>query len=242
MTDTPKPLLVYDRIDSNRRKTRLLLASFAVVLLPIVSGGAALIFPLIHLMYASVWPDAMRALDLTSLLWLYGGFFLVSMVIVALVLVATTDLLISNYGSSVILRLAHARPVDSGEEPDLVQVVENLCIGAGLPLPRIHVIESAAPNAFATGRNPDDASLLVTRGLLGLLDRRELEGVIAHELSHIGNHDIGLSTTLAALIGTVSLPLKMLSAPLRVAFRLPWRLGVVVIASVLFVLFSGIRS
>ena len=175
---------------------------------------------------------------LTSLLWLYAAFFLVSMVIVALVLVAATDRLISNYGSSVILRLAHARPVDSGEERDLVQVVENLCIGAGLPLPRIHVIESAAPNAFATGFNPDDASLVVTRGLLGLLDHRELEGVIAHELSHIGNHDIGLSTTLAALIGTVSLPLKLLSAPLRFAFEIQGALGAVVIALVLVVLFK----
>jgi heat shock protein HtpX len=228
------PLVVYDRIDTNRRKTRLLLAWFAVALLPLVSGGAAFVFPLIHLMFVSVWPGALRALDPTSLLWIYVAFFLVSMLIVGLVLAATVDLFISKYGSSVILRLANARPVYADEEPDLVQVVEKLCIGAGLPLPRIHVIESAVPNAFATGLNPDDASLVVTRGLLRLLDRRELEGVIAHELSHIGNHDISLSTTLAALIGTVSLPLKMLSAPLRAALNMRSIPGVAVMMVALY--------
>jgi len=152
-------------------------------------------------------------LDLPAgVLWLDAGALFVSMAIVALGLVAATAFLISRYGSRVVLQGVRARPVDPDQERDLVQVVENLCIGAGLPLPRIHVIESAAPNAFATGRNPHDASLVVTRGLLGLLDRRELEGVIAHELSHIGNHDIGLSTTLAALVGTLSLPLRVFSA------------------------------
>jgi heat shock protein HtpX len=256
VSEGPTPILVYDRIDANRRKTRLLLASFAVALLPIVVGGAAVVFPFINLMYVSVRPAHIAALsaqmrtvqpaadgtyallDLTPLLWLYGGVLLVSMAIVALVLVATTDRLISSYGSRVVLRLAHARPVDSDEESDLVQLVEKLCIGAGLPLPRIHLIESAAPNAFATGRNPSDASLVVTRGLLGLLDRRELEGVIAHELSHIGNHDIALSTMLAALIGTVSLPLKLLSSPLRVKFRIRGAPGGVVVVLVLFVLFG----
>ena len=111
----------------------------------------------------------------------------------------------------------------------LVQVVENLCIGAGLPFPRIHIIESAAPNAFAMGRNPRDASLVVTRGLLELLDRRELEGVTAHELSHIGNHDIAFNMTLAALVGAVSLPLKVLSAPLRFAFRAGWTPGIAMV-------------
>ena len=99
-----------------------------------------------------------------------------------------------------------------------MQLVENLCIGAGLPLPRIHVIESESPNAFAIGRNPHDASLVVTRGLLTLLNRRELEGAIAHELSHIGNHDIGFSMTLAVLVSTLSLPLRAITAPFRFVF------------------------
>jgi heat shock protein HtpX len=241
------PVLVYNRIDANRRKTRLLLASFALVLLPVVAASSALIAPwiLTYLFWArpaalaslQAQIDAVRPADWTSdhllglptpLMWLFTGGLLVSVAIVALGLVATTAFLIHRYGSRVVLRQAHAQPVDPDQERDLVQVVENLCIGAGLPLPRIHVIESAAPNAFATGRNPHDASLVVTRGLLGLLDRRELEGVIAHELSHIGNHDIGLSTTLAAVVGTLSLPLRVLSAPFRFAFRRHWIAGVVV--------------
>jgi heat shock protein HtpX len=241
------PVLVYNRIDANRRKTRLLLASFALALLPVFAASSALITPwiLTYLYWArpaalasllaqvdavhpADWtPDLLLGLP-TPLMWLLTGALLVSMAIVALALVATTAFLIYRYGSRVVLRVAHAQPVDPDQERDLVRVVENLCIGAGLPLPRIHVIESAAPNAFATGRNPHDASLVVTRGLLGLLDRRELEGVIAHELSHIGNHDIGLSTTLAAVVGTLSLPLRVLSAPFLFAFRRHWVAGVVV--------------
>ena len=233
------PLLVYNRIDANRRKTRMLLGSFAVILLPLVSGVAALIFPFIHIMFASVWSGAFTTMDQTSLLWLYAGFFLVAMVIAALLVVATVDALISSYGSSYVLRLAGARPVDPERDADLVQLVENLCIGAGLPPPRIHVVESRAPNALATGLSPADASLVVTRGLLQLLDRRELQGVIAHELSRIGNHDVGLSTRLAALIRTVSLPLRILSGPIRIAFRLPLQAGVIVVLSVLLVLLKG---
>ncbi|HYT73936.1 MAG TPA: M48 family metalloprotease, partial [Vicinamibacterales bacterium] len=116
---------------------------------------------------------------------------------------------------------------------DLTHVVENLCIGAGLPVPSIHMIDSAAPNAFATGTNPNDASLVVTRGLLELLDRRELGGVIAHELSHIGNRDIALTTTLAAMIGTLSLPLRVLSAPLRIAFNTR-QLGIALVVAGLY--------
>jgi Zn-dependent protease with chaperone function len=248
MTDTRAPLLVYNRIDANRRKTRLLLIAFAIALLPALSGvGGCLIVPSLAMRYGPAHPVEMASLqdqinavqpaaDGTfhlsglppALLWLYTRFNLEAMAIVALPFLAITAFLIYHYGSRVVLRMARARPVDSGQERDLVQVVENLCLGAGLPLPHIHVIESAAPNAFATGRNPHDASLVVTRGLIGLLDRRELEGVIAHELSHIGNHDIRFSTALAALVGTVSLPLRVLSAPFRFAFRTHWSAGVVV--------------
>jgi heat shock protein HtpX len=230
------PLLVYNRIDANRRKTRLLLAAFAVALLPVVSVAAVVIFPLIHLMYFSVSPG-LAALGRPALLTLYAGFFLLSMVLVTLVLEATVDRLVSSYGPSFILRLARAQPVGSAEEPELLQLVEHLCIATGLSVPRVHLIESSAPNAFAVGRNPDDASLVTTRGLLQLLDRRELAGVVAHELSHIGNHDIALSTTLAAFIGTVSLPLKVLFAPLRIASGTPGPFGVIGFAAVLLLLF-----
>jgi heat shock protein HtpX len=149
---------------------------------------------------------------------MYARFNVEATAFVTLVFVAITAVFIYLYGSRTILRSARARRVQPGHEQDLVQIVENLCIAAGLPRPRIHIIESAAPNAFATGRTPHDASLVVTRGLIELLNRPELEGVIAHELSHIGNQDIGFSTTLAALVGTLSLPLKAITAPFRFAF------------------------
>jgi heat shock protein HtpX len=122
-----------------------------------------------------------------------------------------------------VLRLARARPVSPDQEPDLIRTVENLCIGAGLPA--IYVVESKAPNAFATGRDAQHASLVVTRGLLTLLNHRELQGVIAHELSHIGNNDIRLSTLLAALVGTMTMPFRICTAPIRSAFAVHWGLG-----------------
>ena len=147
------------------------------------------------------------------------------MALIAVVIgfVAVTMFLIAWYGSNALLRMSGARRVELDGEPELVRAVENLCIAAGLPRPAIYVVESPAPNAFAVGRDSQHASLIVTRGLLTLLDRRELEGVIAHELSHIGNHDIRLSTTLAALVTTLRLPFRFVTAPFRFVFRLPWK-------------------
>ncbi len=101
--------------------------------------------------------------------------------------------------------MSKAKEVKHEENPELYHIVENLCITAGLPLPRIYIIEEMSPNAFATGRNPEHAVIAVTRGLLEKLDRSELEGVIAHELSHIGNRDILLQTVVVVLVGMVAL-------------------------------------
>jgi heat shock protein HtpX len=95
--------------------------------------------------------------------------------------------------------------VTKEEEPEYYRTVENLCIGAGLPMPRLYIIEDSAPNAFATGRDPNHAVICVTRGLLQKMDHLELEGVIAHELSHIGNYDIRLMTLVVVLVGIVAL-------------------------------------
>jgi heat shock protein HtpX len=108
-------------------------------------------------------------------------------------------------GDKVILGMSKAREVGAGEEPQLRNVVEALAIGSGLPMPRLYVIEDGAPNAFATGRDPKHASIAVTRGLLEKLDRAELEGVLAHELSHIGNRDIRTMLLAAVLAGTIVL-------------------------------------
>ncbi|MDP2664102.1 MAG: M48 family metallopeptidase, partial [bacterium] len=107
------------------------------------------------------------------------------------------------YSDKVVLSLSHAKPIEKRDNPELYRIVENLCITAGLPLPRIYVIDSAQPNAFATGRNAEHAVVAVTKGLLEKLERAELEGVIAHELSHIGNKDMLLQTVIVVLVGMV---------------------------------------
>src|SRR3990167_3091480 len=87
------------------------------------------------------------------------------------------------------------------EDKLFTQVAENLCIGAGIPKPKLYVINDSAPNAFATGRNPDNAVVCVTTGLLSKLDRTELEGVVAHELTHIKNYDIRLMSLVSVMVG-----------------------------------------
>jgi heat shock protein HtpX len=108
-------------------------------------------------------------------------------------------------GDKLVLAQSHAREVPEGEEPELRNIVETLAIGSGIPMPKLYIIEEPAPNAFATGRDPKHASVAVTRGLLERLDRSELEGVIAHELSHVGNRDIRVMLLVTVLVGTVAL-------------------------------------
>ena len=108
-------------------------------------------------------------------------------------------------GDKLVLAQSQARELAPGEETQLRNVVETLSIGLGIPPPRIYLIDDTAPNAFATGRDPKHASIAVTRGLIDKLDRTELEGVIAHELSHVGNHDIRVMLLVAVLVGTIAL-------------------------------------
>ncbi len=103
------------------------------------------------------------------------------------------------------LTTSHARPIEKSQAPEFWNVVENLSITAGLPMPRLFVIDDPAPNAFATGRDKEHAAVAVTSGLLRMMDRNELQGVIAHELSHIGNRDILLSTVVVVLVGFIAL-------------------------------------
>ncbi len=98
------------------------------------------------------------------------------------------------YSDKIVLALTGAKPIQKKDSPELYRLVENLCITAGLPLPKICIINDSAPNAFATGRDPEHAAVAVTTGLLQKLERVELEGVIAHELAHIGNRDTLLAT------------------------------------------------
>jgi heat shock protein HtpX len=109
------------------------------------------------------------------------------------------------YSDKIVLSMSRARPVDRNTEPYLVNTVEGLAIAAGLPVPKAYVIDDPAPNAFATGRNPENAAIAVTSGLVQMMNRQELEGVIAHELSHVGNYDTLIQTLAAVLAGTVTL-------------------------------------
>ncbi|MFA6397905.1 MAG: M48 family metalloprotease [Candidatus Paceibacterota bacterium] len=109
------------------------------------------------------------------------------------------------YSDKIVLKMAGAKPASHDENLELFHVVENLSITAGLPMPKIYIINDSAPNAFATGRNKEHAVVAVTTGLLQILDKTELEGVIAHELSHIGNKDILLSTIVVVLVGFVTI-------------------------------------
>ncbi len=109
------------------------------------------------------------------------------------------------YSDKIVLSMSGAKEVDKNSGRELYRLVENLCIAAGLPVPKIYIIEDSAPNAFATGRDPEHAAIAVTSGILGKLEKVELEGVIAHELSHIGNRDILISTIATVLVGVVVL-------------------------------------
>ena len=109
------------------------------------------------------------------------------------------------YFDKIVLSLMKAKPIEKKDNPELYRIIENLCITAGLPLPKIYIIEEPQPNAFATGRDANHAVVAVTRGLLNKLERVELEGVIAHELSHIGNKDMLLQTIVVILVGIVAL-------------------------------------
>ncbi len=109
------------------------------------------------------------------------------------------------YSDKIVLAMSRARPVDRTVEPYLVNTIEGLAIAAGLPVPKAYVIDDPAPNAFATGRNPENAAIAVTSGLVQMMDRQELEGVLAHELSHVKNYDTLLQTLAAVLAGSVTL-------------------------------------
>ncbi len=151
--------------------------------------------------------------------WLLFGFFLIviiglgwffsyyfesqAILIIAVAFSILSSLISYWYSDEIVLATSKAKPLMHEENPKLYHVVENLCITAGLPVPRIYIIDEPAPNAFATGRNPKHAVIAVTTGLIELLNRSEIEGVISHELSHIGNKDILFQTIVVVLVGSI---------------------------------------
>lgn len=108
------------------------------------------------------------------------------------------------FSAKIALALTGAKSIEKRDNPRLWRLVENLAITSGLPMPKVYIIDDAAPNAFATGRNPDNASVAATTGLLDMMEDDELEGVIAHEMSHIGNYDIRVMSIVIVLVTIVA--------------------------------------
>ncbi len=161
--------------------------------------------------------------------------------IIALV-VSSIIAFISYYNSDkIVLTLNGARPATEEQDKLISTILDNLCIAAGLPKPKLYVIEDSAPNAFATGRNPEHAVICFTTGLIDKMNKYELEGVMAHELSHIKNYDILLSTVVTVFVGFVVILSDSLS---RFAFRRSRSneksSGIVAIIAVIFLILSPI--
>jgi len=168
-------MTLYDEIARNRRKTIVLMAVFTAV---IVAIG---------------WVFGQSQKDAT-------------LGILFAVLLATAMNLIGYFaGDSVTLAVSGAKKIAKSDHPELHRLVENLSITAGLPTPNIYLIDDPSPNAFATGRNPQHASVAVTTGLLNTLNKMELEGVVAHEMSHVKNLDIRVMTMTVILVGVIVL-------------------------------------
>lgn len=125
--------------------------------------------------------------------------------LVAVVFSVISALVSYFFSDSITLAMSGAREVDRKSAPDLYRLVDNLTIAAGVPMPRLYIIEDSAINAFATGRDPKHAVVCVTTGSISRLEKVELEGVLAHELSHIGNYDIRFMTLVVVLVGIITL-------------------------------------
>lgn len=122
--------------------------------------------------------------------------------------------LLLNFGSywfsdKIVLAMYRARPVSEADAPELYGIVHNIALRAGIPMPRLYIIPDESPNAFATGRNPEHAVVAVTEGILKIMNRGELEGVLAHEISHVKNRDILISSVAAALAGAIMMLANM---------------------------------
>jgi heat shock protein HtpX len=167
---------MYSQITANKRKTWLLI----LVVVSLIVGLSAV--------YGYI-----QGLDIGA-------------TIIVGTLIASIHALFSYFfADKVALSVTGAKPISKQQAPELWNLVENLCIANGQPVPKIYIIEDDSPNAFATGRNPDQASIAFTTGILKLLNKQELEGVAAHELSHVKNYDIRVMTVVVVLVGAIML-------------------------------------
>ncbi|EGU67349.1 zinc metalloprotease HtpX [Streptococcus cristatus] len=168
--------MLFDQIASNKRRTWVLLVAFFALLALI---GAAVGY---------LWLDS--PFGGMAIAFIIGGIYAVSMIF------QSTEIVMSMNG---------AREVSEQEAPELYHVVQDMAMVAQIPMPRVYIIEDASPNAFATGSKPENAAVAATTGLLALMNREELEGVMGHEVSHIRNYDIRISTIAVALTSAVTM-------------------------------------
>lgn len=165
----------YDQIAENKRRSAVALVVFVLVLGFLIYGFSQVL---------GSGTEVTLAAFVFSLISAFGGYL---------------------WGDKLILAVSGARPADKNRDFEYFTVAQNLSLGAGLPMPALYVIEDSAPNAFATGRDPKHAVICATTGLLEKLDRTELEGVVAHELSHVRNFDIRLMMITSVLVGMIAL-------------------------------------
>lgn len=168
----------WDHVSSNILKTWVIMALFSFFVVGVVY------------IFARGW-----GYDSTGALGLVGF---------ALIFTGIMNFISYYFSDSIVLSISGAKQIQKQDNPQLFRLVENLCIAAGLPMPKVYVMEDSAPNAFATGRNPSHGVICFTTGILDKLDKLELEGVAAHELSHVGNRDTLVMSVVSVLVGVVA--------------------------------------
>ena len=167
--------MLYQQIARNKRKTVVVMAAF-VIILTLVGAGFGYLFS------NTPWTGIFIAL-IGSLTYLF---------------------LVMRDPANMVMSLNHAQEIHEQDNPQLWHIVEDMAMVGRVPMPRVFIINDPSPNAFATGRDPDHSAVAVTQGLLDMMDREELEGVLGHEISHIRNYDIRLSTIAVVLVGVLS--------------------------------------
>ena len=172
-------MTAYTQISANRFKTWLIMFGFAVFIIALAYSFTVAL--------GLKGPSALG----------FSG--------IALILAGIMNFASYYTSDKLVMAISGAKQIEKKDNPTLFRTVENLCIASGLPMPKIYIIGDTAPNAFATGRDPKHAAIAFTTGILEKLDKLELEGVTAHELSHVGNYDTRLMTLVSILVGTVAL-------------------------------------
>lgn len=169
----------WDHVSQNKIKTYFIMLLFSLFVVGVV-----------YVFARGFGYDSPSALGLTGM---------------ALIITGIMNFVSYYFSDKIVLSISGAKEIDLKSHKELYRIVENLCIAAGLPMPKVYIIEDSAPNAFATGRDPKHAAIAFTTGILQKLNKQELEGVTAHELSHVGNRDTLVMTVVSVLVGTVAL-------------------------------------